>query len=411
MLYIKRDIEDEINKYLNAREILAVVGSRQCGKTTLVENIFESLKRKGKNISKVSFDSVKELNLFENDIDSFIEIYVKGCDFLFIDEIQYSKDSGKKLKYIYDNFNIKIFISGSSAAELAIQSLKHLVGRIFVFTLYPFSFKEFLRVRNQKLLPLYISGKYKKEVASELNKYLKEFMLYGGYPRVALAKNEEEKQTILKNIYNTYLLKEIREILALSGDYKLINLIKSLSLQIGGIINYNELSTITGYPYKELKNSLNILEKTFICSQIKTFHTNKRTELVKSPKIYFYDLGFRNISFDNFSSERADMGRMYENFIFSEFVKNDFLPKYWHTKSGAEIDFILEKSNKIIPIEVKSTLSKETLTKSFYAFVEKYKPKGGYIASLDFEGKKRINGCDIIFTPLLKLINHLKSEA
>ena len=194
----------------------------------------------------------------------------------------------------------------------------------------------------------------------------------------------------------------------LSNDYKLINLIKALSLQTGNIINYNGLSTITGFSYRELKNYLNILEKTFICSQIKPFYTNKRTELVKSPKIYFYDLGFRNVSIDNFSSERTDIGSMYENFIFSELVKNDIFPKYWHTKSGAEIDFIIEKENMIIPVEVKTTISKETLTKPFYAFVEKYKPKKGYIASLSFESKKKINGCEITFIPLLKLINLLK---
>jgi len=408
MVYIKRDIEDILNKYLNTKEILAIIGARQCGKTTLIDNILKNLEKKGKKISSVSFDNVKELQLFENDIDSFIELYVKGYDFLFVDEVQYSKESGKKLKYIYDKHKIKIFISGSSAAELSIQSSKYLVGRVFVFTLYPFSFKEFLRAKNQKLLFLFESGNYKKEITLELNKHLGEFILYGGYPRVILAESIDEKQTILKNIYNTYLLKEIREILELSNDYKLINLIKALSLQTGNIINYNGLSTITGFSYRELKNYLNILEKTFICSQIKPFYTNKRTELVKSPKIYFYDLGFRNVSIDNFSRERTDIGSMYENFIFSELVKNDIFPKYWHTKSGAEIDFIIEKENMIIPVEVKTTISKETLTKPFYAFVEKYKPKKGYIASLSFESKKKINGCEITFIPLLKLINLLK---
>lgn len=407
MLYIRRDIEDNINKYLNAREIAAVVGARQCGKTTLIDNILRNLEKNGKKISRISFDNIKELQLFENDIDSFIELYVKGYDFLFIDEVQYSKDSGKKLKYIYDNFKVKIFISGSSAAELSIQSLKYLVGRIFVFTLYPFSFKEFLRAKNQKLVPIYESGRYKKEIISELNIYLKEFILYGGYPRVVLAKNKDEKQMILRNIYNTYLLKEIKEILELSSDYRLVNLIKALSLQIGNILNYNELSTITGFSYKELKNYLNILEKTFVCSQIKPYYTNKRIELVKSPKVYFYDLGFRSISFDNFSDERADIGSMYENFVFSELVKSSIFPKYWHTKSGAEIDFIIEKENKLIPIEIKSNISKETLTKSFYSFIEKYKPKKGFIASLSFESNKKINDCKVIFTTLLKLINNL----
>jgi len=404
-MYIKRDLEGEISKYFSSKEIIAVVGARQCGKTTMIDAILSDIEKKGKRISRVSFDSIKELQMFEDDTDSFVKIYVDGYDILFIDEVQYSKESGKKLKYIYDKFKIKIIISGSSVAELSIQSLKYLVGRVFVFILYPFSFREFIRAKEPRLMGLYEQGNYKDTVLSEMNNHLKEFLLYGGYPGVVLADSLSEKQTILKNIYNTYLLKEIREILDLSNDYRLVSLVKSLSLQIGGILNYNELSSQTGFSYRELKNHLNILEKTFICRLLLPFQTNKRTELVKSPKIYFYDLGFRNISLDNFSSERADIGSMHENFIFLELVKNNFSPKYWRTKSGAEVDFVIEDGT--IPIEIKSNLSGNKLTRSFYSFIEKYEPKRGYVSSLNFEDKKKIGKCEVIFAPFLKLIGEL----
>lgn len=403
MVYIKRDIEEEISKYFKTKEIIAVIGARQCGKTTLVNNLLDSINKKGKKINRISFDDVKLLQLFEGDIDSFANLHVKEYDILFIDEVQYSKDSGKKLKYLYDNFDIKIFISGSSASELSIQSLKYLTGRIFLFTLYPFSFKEFLRARNKKLVLLYEKGKYGKEMISELNKYLREFNLYGGYPRAVLAKTIDEKKKVLEGIYSTYLLKEIREILDLSEDYRLVKLMKALSLQIGNIINYHELSTITGFPYKDLIRYLNILEKTFVCKMVKPYYTNKRTELVKSPKIYFYDLGFRNICIDNFSSERADLGSIYENFIYAEMIKHNIFPKYWHTKSGAEVDFVIEKKNKLIPIEIKSLLKEAKQTRSFSSFLEKYNPNKGYIGSLNFEWRKG----NIKFLPLVKLINEI----
>jgi len=134
---------------------------------------------------------------------------------------------------------------------------------------------------------------------------------------------------------------------------------------------------------------------------VKPFYTNKRKELVKIPKVYFYDLGFRNVCFDNFSHERSDIGFMYENFIFSELVKKGFSLKYWRTKSGAEVDFVVGDGG-IIPIEVKSSLFEGKLNKSFFSFVEKYKPKKGYIVSLDFEGKKKVNGCEVFFVPFLK---------
>ena len=98
---------------------------------------------------------------------------------------------------------------------------------------------------------------------------------------------------------------------------------------------------------------------------------------------------------------------MYENFIYSELVKSKIFPKYWHTKSGAEVDFIMEKENKLIPIEIKSLLKKTVVTKSFFSFVDKYKPKKGYVLSLDFEDTKKIQKCAILFLPFLKFINDL----
>ncbi len=401
MVYIERDLEKEILKYLRSKEIIAVVGARQVGKTTLINNILKKLEKQ-KRVNRVSFDNQKTLQLFEEDIDSFIELHIKKFDILFIDEVHYSKDSGKKLKYIYDNFNIKIFITGSSAVELSIQSLKYLVGRIFSFILYPFSFKEFLRAKNSKLITLYESGQYKETILKELNKYLKEFILYGGYPKVVLTENKEEKKKVLESMFNTYLLKEIKEILDLSEDYHLINLLKALSLQTGNIISYNELSKLTGYPYYDLKKYLNILEKTYVCSFIKPFFTNKRVELVKNPKVYFFDTGFRNVCIDNFSEERSDMGNLYENFIFSELVKENSQVKFWNTKSNAEVDFVIEKQGKITPIEIKAKINETKITKSFDSFIKKYKPKNGYFLSLDFEGKKLINKCNISFLPFMK---------
>src|SRR3989338_7974830 len=104
-MYIKRKIEDQIEKYLGTREIIAVVGPRQCGKTTLFENIYKTLKK----AVFVTFEDQKILNLFEKNIDQFIVEYVKGNSYIFIDEFQYAKNGGKNLKFIFDTYNIKIF--------------------------------------------------------------------------------------------------------------------------------------------------------------------------------------------------------------------------------------------------------------------------------------------------------------
>lgn len=383
-MYIKRELEKDIKKVLDDKEIIAIFGPRQCGKSTLINHILKTKK----NVNSISFDDFKIKLLFENDIDSFIDVHVKPYKTLFIDEVQYVKKSGQKLKYIYDNYKIKIIISGSSSTELSIQSIKYLVGRIFVFNLYPFSFNEFLLSKDEILYKLYKKNKFGDEINEQLQNYIEEFIIYGGYPRVVLEKNKDKKKLILNNIYNTYLLKEIRDILGLSDNDKLVLLLKALSLQLGNLINYNELSSITGLSYINLQKYLKILEHTYICKRCSTFHSNKRTELVKTPKIYFFDYGFRNICIDNFNYNRTDKGLLYENLIYIESLKKGIELKYWRKKSGVEVDFI----NNGVPIEIKSM---PKISRSFMQFYLDYKPTLGYILSPKISKEITKNGLKI----------------
>jgi len=385
-MYVYRFLESKLRKYLKAREIIAVVGARQCGKTTLLKQVFKDLD----NAIFLDFGDRETLELFTNDIKSFIDLHVEGNKYLFIDEFQYTKDGGKNLKYIYDNHKIKIIISGSSASELSIQSIKYLVGRIFVFKLFPFSFEEFLNYKQPKLYKIFLERETTKQVAEKILPYFNEFCIFGGYPRVILAKDNEEKKIVLKNIYNTYFLKEIKEILNLPADHKLSKLINALALQIGNIANYNGLSEVSGFKYNELLNYLNTLEKTFITIKSTPFYTNKRTELVKAPKVFFLDNGFRNNVIKNFQplNKRQDKGALYENFAASEINKEELEIKYWRTKSKAEVDFVIEQEGKTVPIEIKSGLKTAKITKSFNSFLEKYKPKKAFILSEKLTQKK-----------------------
>ncbi len=391
-------MEKELIKFISRKEIMAVVGPRQCGKTTLIRHIFDKLD----NALFIDFEDREILEMFTQDIKSFVEIYVKKYKYLFIDEFQYAKGGGKQLKYVYDNFKTKIIISGSSATDLSIQSIKYLVGRIFVFNLYPLSFEEYLNYVDHDAFEIYLKGNLSKPLIERINKHYDEFVIYGGYPRVALSKDKEEKELVLRNIYNTYFLKEIKEILNLTTDYKLSKLIRALALQIGGIINYNELSSLTGFDYHDLLKHLNILDKTFICIESRPYFTNKRKELSKAPKIFFLDNGFRNIIIKNFQglSQRVDAGQINENFVASEFVKRGVILKYWRTKAKAEVDFIIEEKGKIIPVEVKSTLKKPKLTRSFMNFINAYNPKSAVMLSNDIFKVKKYEKTNVSFYPL-----------
>lgn len=399
-MYIQRTLEKTINKHLKNKEILAVIGPRQCGKTTMITNIIKTLK----NSKTITFDDIDALSLFQEDINAFAKLYVEPYNYLFIDEIQYAKDSGKKLKYLYDKYNTKIIISGSSAANIAIQSLKYLVGRIFIFELYPFSFKEYMNAKNKTLSSIIQEQtEFSKELEQKINKHLKEFIIFGGYPRIILSKTNEEKTTILKNLYGTLILREIKELFDLKDDFKLLNLMKLLSLKTSNILNYSEISKTITTPYAQLKEHLNILEKSFIIEQLHSYHLNKKTEIIKLPKVFFIDNGIRNSIINNFTDERTDIGALYENYAYTELIKQDIKPKYWRTKSGAEVDFIIEYNGNTYPIEIKTNLS--NITRSFTSFIEKYKPKKAFIFSLHQEQTTKINNTTIYKLPLFQLQN------
>lgn len=388
-MYIRRELENKLHKYLNTKEIIAVIGPRQAGKTTLLKKVKSELNQ----AVYLSFEDQETLNLFNQNIKDFYLFYLKDKKYVFIDEFQYAKRGGKNLKYLYDTYNIKIIISGSSALDLTHQAIKFLVGRIFVFHLYPFNFSEFLRAKDKHLFVTFFSHwqqsiketinankKILPDINDEiLNKLLvlyKEYVVYGGYPRVVLARDYEEKKEVLKNIFNIYFLREIRDILKLETDYELNQLIKLQALQVGGMVSYNELGQTIGLNYHKLLKHLKILEKTFITHNVLPFYTNKRTEITKTPKVYFYDPGFRNAALNNFQKydERTDQGMLNENFTANALLNQECPLRYWRTKSNAEIDFVFQRDEKLYAFEVKTSLNRTKAGKSYYSFKEKYSP-------------------------------------
>ncbi|MFZ3073839.1 MAG: ATP-binding protein [Minisyncoccales bacterium] len=362
-MYIERKLEGKILRYLEKPEIIAVLGPRQCGKTTMLKKIFSGLDK----ADFISFEDRGALNLFNRDIEGFIDLYCKNYKYLFIDEFQYAESGSKKLKYIFDAQKIKIIISGSSAVDLSVNAIKYLVGRIFILNLYPLSFEEFLSYKDRNLLEIYKKAaagvlqsgenKISGEIHNKLRKNFEEYAIYGGYPRVVTSTDAEEKKEVLKNIYNTFFLREVRDVLGLIDDYKLERLIKGLALQIGGLIEYNELGSLSEFSYATLKRYLNFLEKTFVCRRLVPYFKNRRTEVIKNPKIYFIDCGMRNQIANDFRSmeERGDRGQILENAVFSQLVKNDYNFNYWRTKNKNEIDFIIKiEGGGLVALEIKS---------------------------------------------------------
>ena len=394
-MYIKRDLEGKIRQYLGAPEILAVMGARQAGKTTLLKHLQEGIP----DSSFLTFEDIEIRELFDLDTKSFIELYVKPARVIFIDEFQHSRKGGQGLKFIYDTVpGRKLIISGSSSLDLTIKAAKHLTGRILSFTLYPFSFRETLRSKDERLAELFEStlefGPIERPLRERLQKYFQEFVVYGGYPRVATAQNDDEKKELLKNIFQIYLLRDVKDILGLVDDYTMLSLVKALALEAGRSISYDELANLTQQSTPAVKRQISFLERTYIASFLRPYFQNKRTELVKNPKAFFLDSGLRNAIVKDFKpvDDRQDKGALYENCVFSELLKKDRQVKYWRTKSKAEVDFVVDDR---LPLEVKSGLSRPIIGKSLHSFIAKYQPENAFILNETLFDDFRVGKCTV----------------
>ena len=371
-MYVKRKIEDKFASYLKEPEILALVGPRQCGKTTLLQNLSRAF---GDRAVYLTFEDQKLLDLFENHIDNFIELYHGKFDCIFIDEFQYAKNGGKLLKYWYDTRWDKIVVSGSSVIDLTVKAVKFLVGRILVFNLYPFDFEEYLSAKNPDLASVYRNHRRQLDSLApseapaanwheQFLPFMEDFIIYGGYPRVVLAGNAELKTELLKNIYNNFFLKEVRDILGLIDDFRLAKLVQALALQIGNLIEYKELSQVSEMSFPTVKKYCNFLSKTFVCRFLKPFKTNRRSQLVKSPKVYFSDTGLRNYIVNDFRpvDSRLDGGALLENAAAAQIAKQNLELYYWRTKKGSEVDFVVDlPERRKLALEIKKMLNPQDI--------------------------------------------------
>ncbi|EKE11288.1 MAG: hypothetical protein ACD_15C00111G0017 [uncultured bacterium] len=414
-MYVEREITSKIKPFLERKEAISIVGPRQSGKTTLVKHLTSELEAKGKKVKFITFEKKADLALFQNSIEDFKEI-ADQFDCVVIDEFQYAKDGGQKLKYLFDTTKVKFIVTGSSSLEIKSQTGKYMVGRIFDFELLPFSFREYLSVEDPELSSLInkkfdsldifnfqISQGFGEEINKRICEWLEKYVVYGGYPAVAISKTVIEKEKVLESISDNYLLKEIRGLLNLETEDELSRLQKFLAAQIGNLIKYEELSNISDLNNKKLMKHLNILEKTYIIKLIKPFFTNKRTELTKNPKSFFVDLGMRNYLLNDFRplAVRNDAGSIMENYALNSLQKTypTQIFKYWRTKSKAEVDFIIEKGSIIVPIEIKYS-SKKIIGKSLHSFIEKFNPPKVIVLTKDFLAEEKIKNCQVQFIPL-----------
>ncbi len=413
MKIYKRKLSDELSKIEKRREIRIIRGPRQVGKTTLLKGIEEGMRSSDKLFVNLDIPNNRK-TLLENPTDLVKRHRSDGKDFyLFLDEIQ-RIGTGEPLKILYDEFpDIRIFATGSSSLEIKSKILPFLVGRALLFEMFSFSFGEYTGSRDAKLSAILgeKSGSLRDFLESgspvsrpsfgnEFTGFLKQYMIYGGYPEVIKA-DDADKEMILRNIRDLYIERDITSFFGISDTRKFEDFVKLLSLDTSSLVSLSSISSALGIPYRKAEEYLSILENTYIISLLRSFRKSMVTEIKKAPKAYFMDLGLRNSVMNNFSpfDTRTDRGAIAENYVYRQLVTEypDWEIRFWRTTGKAEVDFVITKGEEIVPIEVKLGGRVE---RGFHSFLSEYKPKRAVVATLDKFEKKKIGQTDVLFVPL-----------
>jgi len=411
---IKRDLFFRLKEHLLRPEISLIVGPRQAGKTTLMQQLENDLKKEGEKTVFLNLDYDMDRPYFESQEMLLRKIELEigdGKGYVFIDEIQRKIDAGLFLKGLYDrDLPYKFIVSGSGSVELKEKVHESLVGRKRMFELGTVSFKEFVNFRT--------NYKYEGNLRSffELEKirgenFLFEYLNYGGYPRVILAQSDEEKRQIMGEIYQSYLEKDIAFLLKVQKVESLTKLVFVLANQAGGLVNISELSSTLGIAMNTVSNYLWYLEKTFIVDRVTPFFRNARKEITKSPIFYFIDLGMANFAKRQFGLREVGVGDgyLFENFVYLLLKGRVKLPAtihFYRTQDKAEVDFVIDRGREVRAVEVKfSRLVGPAISRSFRYFLKKYSPEKAMIVHLGKRFEKEYEGVTVEFVPFWELVN------
>lgn len=398
---IIRNVTLSAQNRLKSDEILLFIGPRQAGKTTILKQLQSYLQENNEKAYFLNLEDPDYLDLLNKSPKNLFKIFTIDLSkrvFILIDEIQYLKNPSNFLKYFYDEYEgkIKILVSGSSAFYLDKKFKDSLAGRKKIFYVRTLSFEEFLRFKNENVLAQIIAEKKESSLQEKekISFYFREYLIYGGYPRVVLAPMEE-KADILREIAYSYIKKDIFEA-NVRQDEIFYKLLKILASQIGNLVNASELVLTLGVSKTTIDNYLYVMRKSFHLHLISPFYKNIRKELTKMPKVYFADFGLRNFFTDNFKSfeVREDKGVLLENAVFRQLLEryDEDNIKFWRTIQKNEIDFVVAAK---MAFEVK--INPEQFKKSNYQmFLENYPMIDFSIVTLDVKANLNSEGIKVL---------------
>ena len=353
MKQINRLLQNTFNKYLFKGKALVLIGARQVGKTTFLQN----LDYRGLDYLWLNADENNVREGLANPSVKAIHNVIGDYKVVVIDEIQRIKNAGLLLKIMVDNFkDVQFIATGSSSLEISESIFEPLTGRHFLFNLYPFSLAEL----------------YPKKSPFEIEQELPFHLVYGSYPEVALRRDISE--ILLKNLSNQYLYKDVLIWKDIRKPELLDKLLKLLAYQMCSEISINELANQLKVRSETVESYIVLLEKSYVVYRLKSYGTNQRKEVSKMSKIFFWDNGIRNAIIGNFNdlANRNDHGQLFENFMISERMKmnawknTNVQSHFWRNYNQSEVDYIEVSHDSLSAFEMKWNTKKHLrVTKAF----------------------------------------------
>lgn len=331
-----------IPPHLSQGRSLIIYGPRRVGKTTLLQQFLSS--QHGKRILSVTGDDLRVQDVFARQTVESLGNFAAGYDIVAIDEAQQIPTVGMGIKILIDHFPEKRYIlTGSSSFDLAASVGEPLTGRHFTLTLLPIALSEFN------------IGRF------ELEGDLEDYLIYGSYPEVVLAASPADKERILNELTSSYLYKDVLALDKVRSPQLIRDIARLIAFQVGSEVSLNEIAVRLGTNPNLVGRYLDVLEKMFVIRKVSGYSRNLRTEISKKAKYYFLDNGVRNAVIGQFQplSMRNDIGALWENFVFMEFLKQSSIIDradqyyFWRTHSGQEVDIIQESGGRVIAIECK----------------------------------------------------------
>lgn len=342
--YIPRQITATIERKLKNTPVVAILGPRQCGKTTLAKQIISSLNK------SVYLDLERRADLNKlRDPDAFFEL--NKDQLICLDEIQRIPELFPEMRSSIDRQDRagQFLILGSASPELIQQSSESLAGRISFVELTPFLFQE---IASQK-------------VNSEL---LRSLWLKGGFPRSYLAEDEIESWEWRQDFIRTFLQKDIPQ-LGINIPARRLERFWTMCAHVHGqLLNRSKLGNSLGVSHHTINSYIDLLDQTFLLRVLEPYYANLKKRLIKSPKIYLRDTGLLHALLDirhhNDLLGHPTYGSSWEGFVIENIlsVLTDWKSFFYRSASGDEIDLLLEKGRQRIAIEIKVSTSPEVTT-------------------------------------------------